>query len=346
MNPQPAHFVQEAVQNADDNDYVVHTPLLKITYLNDTILITTNEIGFSNKNVQAICTINESTKKHRPDCTEEKGIGFKSFFKIAVAIHISSRGFSFKFDSRRLCGMIDPEWVEFPKHHEQPGTTQFLLQLAPDAPKARIKSDLQAFDPIQLLFIRRLRTAEVSVDGEVVTVIREDFEEFQGYNGEVRRITVSKPGSQTQIVTNYMIVSNKIKVTHGSSKRVGIQETEVALGFPFTSDSPVIHPQNAHNFLPIRKTSFFVSIAVVGSSNTKNLLTSHSFSSMLTSSWLPIGKIWMTCMRNGITCLSELWLRPSPWQLSASRILRSSTPGFISYQLPTSRALPFQCFHG
>jgi hypothetical protein len=195
--------------------------------------------------------------------------------------------------------------------------------LAPDAPKARIKSDLQAFDPIQLLFLRRLRTAEVSVDGQVVKVIREDFEEFQGYNGEVRRITVSKPGSQTQIVTNYMIVRNKIKVTHGSSKRVGIQETEVALGFPFTSDSPVIHPQNAHNFLPIRKTSFFVSIPVVGSSNTKNLLTSHSFSSMLTSSWLPIGKIWMSCMRNGITCSSELQLRPSPWQLSASRILRS-----------------------
>lgn len=94
MNPQPTHFVLEAVQNADDNDYVVDAPLLNITYFNDTILITSNETGFTNQNVQAICAISESTKTHRPDCTGEKGVGFKSFFKIAVAIHIASRGFS------------------------------------------------------------------------------------------------------------------------------------------------------------------------------------------------------------------------------------------------------------
>jgi hypothetical protein len=184
MNPQPGHFVQEAVQNAGDNDYLVDMPLLNITYLNDTIIITSNETGFSNMNVQAICTISESTKSGRPDCTGEKGIGFKSFFKIAVTIHISSQGFSFKFDSRRLCGMIDPEWVEFPKEHEQPGTTQFLLELAPDAPKARIKSDLRAFDPAQLLFLRRLRTVEVSVDGEKMIAISDDIKHFKAITAQ------------------------------------------------------------------------------------------------------------------------------------------------------------------
>jgi len=344
MNPQPGHFVQEAVQNADDNDYLVNTPLLNITYLNDTIIITSNEIGFSTKNVQAICSISESTKTHRPDCTGKKGIGFKSFFKVAVAIHISSRGFSFKFDSRRLCGMIDPDWAEFPKHHEQPGTTQFLLELAPDAPKARIRSDLRAFDPVQLLFLRRLRTAEVSVDGEKMTATREDFEDFKYYNAEVRRITVSKPGSQSQFVTDYIIFRNKIKVTHGSSKRVSIQETEVALAFPVASDCPIIHPQNAYNFLPIRKTSFFVSIVVVDSSSNKNLLILHSSSSRLTSFSPLIGKTLTTRMRNGIVCFSELWLRPFPWQQSASKRLRSITPGSGIYQFPTSRALRSQCF--
>jgi hypothetical protein len=306
MNPQPGHFVQEAVQNADDNEYLVNTPLLNITSLDDRILITSNETGFSNKNVQAICTLSESTKADRPECTGEKGKGFKSFFKIAVTIHISSRGFSFKFDRRRLCGMIDAKWVEFPKQHKQPGTTQFLLELAPDAPKARVKNDLRAFDPVQLLFLRRLRTAEVSVDGEKMTAIREDFKDFKAYNGEVRRITVSKPGSQSQVITDYIIVRNKIKVTHGSEKRAGIQETEVALAFPVASDCPIIHPQNAYNFLPIRKTSFFVSNLIVESSSNKTLLISHSFSSRLTSFWPPTGKTLMTRMRNGIVCFSGL----------------------------------------
>ncbi|ERF72796.1 hypothetical protein EPUS_04231 [Endocarpon pusillum Z07020] len=230
MNPQPAHFVLEAVQNADDNDYL---------------------------NVQAICTISESTKTDRPDCTGEKGIGFKSFFKIAVAIHIASRGFSFKFDSRRLCGMIDPEWAEFPQQHERPGTTQFLLELAPDAPRARIQSELRAFDPTQLLFLRRLRTAEVSVDGEKMMVRREDFPQVNKYNGEMRRLIVSKPGSHEEVVTDYMIVKKRIPVTHGSNKHPKAKETEVILAFPVASDCPVIEAQNAYNFLPVRKTSFF-----------------------------------------------------------------------------------------
>jgi hypothetical protein len=91
INPQPNHFVLEAVQNADDNDYLVETPMLNVTYLSDTILITSNEKGFTNQNVKSICDINESTKSGRSDCTGDKGIDFKSFFKIALAIHISSR---------------------------------------------------------------------------------------------------------------------------------------------------------------------------------------------------------------------------------------------------------------
>jgi len=134
---------------------------------------------------------------------------FQSLSKIAVATHISPQRFSFKFDTRCLCGMIDPEWMPFPRQRERAGTTQFLLELAPDAPKDRIKSDLRAFNPSQLLFLRRPRRAEVSVDGEVMEIKREDYQDFGDCNGETRRLTVSNPIGKKEIVTDYLFVRNK-----------------------------------------------------------------------------------------------------------------------------------------
>jgi hypothetical protein len=152
--------------------------------------------------------------------------------------------------------------VEFPKQHEQPNTTQFLFELSPSAPTNRIKNDLRAFDPNQLLFLRRLQRVEVGHEGKWMTVKREDFEEFKDYGGQVRRLIVSEPSSQSEVVTDYIVVRHKIKLTQRFAKRVGIDETEVALVFPIALDCPVIQPQYAYNFLPIRKTTFFV-IAVV-----------------------------------------------------------------------------------
>jgi hypothetical protein len=155
--------------------------------------------------------------------------------------------------------MIDPEWLAFPKEYEKHGTTQFLLELAPDAPKSKIQDNLRAFDPTQLLFLRRLKKAEVWVEDERMSVKREDFPDSNAYNGEIRRLTVSKHKTQTETITDYVIVKHTIQVTHESSKRAGVQKTDVVLAFPVSSSSPIIQPQNAYNFLPIRKTSFSVS---------------------------------------------------------------------------------------
>lgn len=240
--------------------------------------------------------------------------------------------------------MIDPEWAEFPQQHKRPGMTQFLLELAPDAPKARIKNDLRGFDPTQLLFLRKLRTVEVSVDGKKMMVRREDFQDVSEYNGEMRRLTVSDPDSHKEVVTDYTIVRKRILVTHESTKRRGAKDTEVVLAFPVASNCPVIQAQNAYNFLPVRKTSFFVSSVIGKLFRFLDLLTPDSFSFRLTSSWPQIVKIWTTRMRNGIKCFSEPWLRPSLCQHFVSRTRRSSSPGSAFYQLMMSRALHFPCF--
>jgi hypothetical protein len=59
------HFLLEFIQNADDNEYAADViPTLRLKSDNGHIYICCNEVGFSEKNVAAICKIGESTKKN------------------------------------------------------------------------------------------------------------------------------------------------------------------------------------------------------------------------------------------------------------------------------------------
>ena len=64
-----------------------------------------NEVRFDKANVEALCRIGASTKKEKERTKGyigEKGIGFKSIFKVADTVHISSMGYEFKFDRRGM----------------------------------------------------------------------------------------------------------------------------------------------------------------------------------------------------------------------------------------------------
>ena len=62
------------------------------------------------QNVAAICGLGSSSKKSkkRPEDSiiyvGEKGIGFKSVFRVADVVWVSSRAYSFKFDSEAPVG--------------------------------------------------------------------------------------------------------------------------------------------------------------------------------------------------------------------------------------------------
>lgn len=58
------HFVLELIQNADDNTYAPGvTPTLRIRASIEQLDFYNNELGFSEKNVFALCSMGESTKK-------------------------------------------------------------------------------------------------------------------------------------------------------------------------------------------------------------------------------------------------------------------------------------------
>lgn len=105
---------------------------MSFSYKPGSLRIDCNEVGFNAENVEAICAISRSTKSGKTSDGEyigEKGIGFKSVFKVADVVWISSRDFTFKFDKTKFLGMVAPVWETFPEK-TQPGCTSIYLQLS------------------------------------------------------------------------------------------------------------------------------------------------------------------------------------------------------------------------
>ena len=115
-------FLYELIQNAEDNSYLIATaaaeePFLAFKLYPDRIIIDSNEDGFSESNIRAICSVGKSTKDPSAGYIGEKGIGFKSVFKIAQKVHIQSGPFSFAFSHTREddddgLGMITPYYED------------------------------------------------------------------------------------------------------------------------------------------------------------------------------------------------------------------------------------------
>lgn len=116
------HFVLELIQNADDNCYPEQfsqpnskeVPSLKFVISNTTITVLNNETGFLEANVRALCDVGKSTKgAHRAGYIGQKGIGFKSVFRVSNTPEVHSNGFHIQFDATSdPIGYILPHWIE------------------------------------------------------------------------------------------------------------------------------------------------------------------------------------------------------------------------------------------
>ncbi|KIW28150.1 uncharacterized protein PV07_07832 [Cladophialophora immunda] len=100
-----SRVLYELIQNADDAEYSKawregNSPFMRFTFDQQDLVIDTNEDGFTRANVEAICSLRESSKKHpsSDNSTGEKGIGFKSVFLICDNVHIQSGVWSFSFE--------------------------------------------------------------------------------------------------------------------------------------------------------------------------------------------------------------------------------------------------------
>ncbi len=171
-----SHFIFELIQNAEDNNYPDQSAarlrfevcLIDIEGQKQTSLIVhNNEIGFNDKNVRAICQVGQTTKKKMDGYIGEKGIGFKSVFRITSSPYIFSNGFQFclpEQDDETGLGYIVPRWVSHPPQEISVEETSIILPLNKNKKDVDdVIKALQEISPETILFLKKLKTLEVSI---------------------------------------------------------------------------------------------------------------------------------------------------------------------------------------
>ncbi|XP_017271683.1 protein NO VEIN isoform X2 [Kryptolebias marmoratus] len=250
------HFVLELIQNADDNSYPSEAgvvPALAFVMEKDCITVLNNEIGFQEKNIRAICDVGCSTKgKHKYGYIGQKGIGFKSVFKVTDCPEIHSNGFHLHFDKTSgPMGYILPHWTEdkrpldtLPKEINQHSwTTKICLPLRSESHQTR--NLFHDVHPSLLLFLHRLRSITIYNQSEkrLVTMTRKDL------SHNVLEVEHTE-GVERWLVVKTTLQPKKIKED--------VESTELALAFQLGSnvaeDDVVCQPQKQPVFayLPLR----------------------------------------------------------------------------------------------
>ncbi|XP_023805116.1 uncharacterized protein LOC101171115 isoform X2 [Oryzias latipes] len=253
------HFVLELIQNADDNSYSLDptvVPSLAFVVEQDCITILNNETGFQEKNIRAICDVGRSTKgKHRYGYIGQKGIGFKSVFKVTDCPEIHSNGFHLRFD--RSCGpmgYILPHWTE----EERPLDPQLKL-ISQHSWTTKIRLPLRSgsrltqnlfhdVHPSLLLFLHRLRSITIYNHSEkrLVTMTRKDL----------RKNVVEVEHSEG--IDRWLVVKTTLYPQMGEQD---VESTELALAFQLcsgTAEDLICQPQKQPVFayLPLRSFGF------------------------------------------------------------------------------------------
>ncbi|CAL1544092.1 unnamed protein product [Lymnaea stagnalis] len=253
------HFVLELIQNADDNSYAEDIlPSVKFVIDHTGVTVLNNELGFEEKNIRAICDVGKSTKsKHNYGYIGQKGIGFKSVFRVTGCPEVHSNGFHIYFDvNSGPMGYILPHWSEETEHDDS-WQTKIALPWTEDI-KQQVQTHAARFNDIQpslLLFLHRLK--EISIDNKVegaeIFMKRQDFP-----NGEIQ-ITHSHGTDRWLVLRKILDASN---VSLQAKSGVEVESTEIALAFPLKDKMFTIHSQvkpeklPVFAFLPLRSYGF------------------------------------------------------------------------------------------
>ena len=236
----------------------------------DRIIVDSNEDGFNENNVKAICSTGESTKANSDGYIGEKGIGFKSVFKVAQKVHIQSGPFSFSFEHAQGgdddgLGMVTPmnePFMELPAKSR----TRMTLTLLKDLDLERVLTDFENVPDTLLLFLRKLQdlTIEIHRPGKTSTSLTYSKEEHAQnglYVANLAKFTqgnTTAPSSQQK----FYVVKRDVKDLPHDAARVdkngkSISHATTVLAFPVDDkDVPILKQQHVFAFLPLRQAGF------------------------------------------------------------------------------------------
>ncbi|KAF5550145.1 hypothetical protein FPHYL_9467 [Fusarium phyllophilum] len=257
------HFILELIQNADDNQYDSEiVPSLQLALYNDEgqgyFRSDCNEVGFTFKQLDALTRVGQSTKTDAINDSKsyigEKGIGFKSVFKVADVVHVASGLYEFKFDRNARIGMILPITSQFPTADRVVDHTQFLLKLKSQRDYDVIKEELNSIEPDLLLFLQNLDQVHISLRGLEKQYRRKITRLDPRYDGETVKISI-----QGDAVTSKEYIVHRYTAQNLSTvpQRKGIDSSEVVIAFTVDSEgNPASNTQKVFAFLPVDDFGF------------------------------------------------------------------------------------------
>ncbi|RYP79019.1 hypothetical protein DL770_006764 [Monosporascus sp. CRB-9-2] len=275
-------FIFELLQNADDNSYLRargagDVPFVSFQIYRDRIVVECNEDGFTEANLRAICNIGQSSKTGAQGYIGEKGIGFKSVFKVAWKVHIQSGDYSFCFKHQKGqsgMGMISPEW-EAPSEAIIGPLTRMTLFLhgdseeVDDAARQSIASQLNELQPTMLLFLKNLKQISIRFyddDECAVSSSLLSIDYCGGWTQPVLKKTETGNGATRSTQQKYHVIKTTARgLPKNENRKYSADEKErrayatapVILAFPLSEDDvPMIEPQEVFAFLPVRRVGF------------------------------------------------------------------------------------------
>ena len=268
-------FLYELIQNAEDNSYSTATadgeePFLAFKLYPHRIIIDSNEDGFSEDNIRAICTINKSTKKYSAGYIGEKGIGFKSVFKIAQKVHIQSGPFSFAFSHTREddddgLGMITPYYDEA---EELPMgvRTRMTLTLLDSIKFEELASEFRAVPDTFLMFLSRLQRLSIELYQPDNTRTATQYSKRETKENGLYTTFLAKTtckgledliSEQKYYTTKSELHDLPFDEARKDKEGNSIDGATVILAFPVDEhDEPVLKQQYTYAFLPLRQVGF------------------------------------------------------------------------------------------
>lgn len=111
-------FIYELLQNANDypvnNGGVIEKVDVEFHILNDSLIFMHSGEKFNERNVAAICGINEKEKTDNKDAIGYKGIGFKTVFLDNNYVYLQTGDFSFRFDKEKNRDVVATPWQILP----------------------------------------------------------------------------------------------------------------------------------------------------------------------------------------------------------------------------------------
>ena len=262
----------ELIQNAEDNRYtqakrLMEDPFLSFTLHPDKIILESNEDGFAEENVKAICSVGQSTKKNLQGYIGEKGIGLKSVFKIARRVHIQSEPFSFFLEYNRDdeedngLKMIAPEWEDPQGLLEEHTRTRMTLILGNDGDFDELVADFSDLPKTYLMFLTQLKRICIKVIDssgyEKTTNYSYQYDELNCW-GTLNMRSCSN-GVSLESISCYRVTKRRLANLPLHPARKHTRSAEVILSFPMRNENEILNEQQyVYAFLPLKQVGFNV----------------------------------------------------------------------------------------